>query len=124
MKKYMVGGAVRDILLGETPKDIDYVVVGETPDTMKAAGFEQVGQDFPVFLKDGDEYALARSERQTGVGYTGFTFEYARRHEDYKGHEIDSINPDLVKLLIDVGFNTIDDYSVDELIQAFRSIGR
>ena len=124
MKKYMVGGAVRDILLGKTPKDIDYVVVGETPDTMKAAGFEQVGQDFPVFLKDGDEYALARSERQTGVGYTGFTFECSRKREEYKNNEVDSINPDLVKRLIDLGFNTTDDYSVDELIEAFRSIVR
>jgi len=73
MKVYQVGGCVRDRLLGRTPKDIDYVVVGSTPEEMLALGFQQVGASFPVFLKDGSEYALARTERKTGVGYTGFT---------------------------------------------------
>lgn len=73
MKIYLVGGAVRDKLMGMNPKDLDYVVVGSTPEEMKAKGFSQVGADFPVFLdKKGDEYALARTERKTGTGYKGF----------------------------------------------------
>lgn len=73
MKKFVVGGAVRDRLLGLSPKDVDFVVVGSTPAEMLASGFKQVGADFPVFLDaDGTEYALARTERKTGRGYTGF----------------------------------------------------
>lgn len=72
MKIYLVGGCVRDRLLGLDPKDVDYVVVGATPEEMLALGFQQVGAAFPVFLKDGEEYALARKERKTGVGYNGF----------------------------------------------------
>ena len=76
MKQYLVGGAVRDMLMGVDPKDRDYVVVGSTPEMMLADGYEQVGADFPVFLKDGSEYALARREKKTGVGYLGFTSEF------------------------------------------------
>lgn len=74
MKTYLVGGAVRDALMGKEPKDRDYVVVGSTPEEMLAAGFTQVGADFPVFLHPvtGDEYALARTERKVGKGYNGF----------------------------------------------------
>ena len=74
MKKYIVGGAVRDKLLGKTPNDIDYVVVGSTPEEMLELGFEEVGADFPVFLHPitRDEYALARTERKTGLGYNDF----------------------------------------------------
>lgn len=74
LQAYLVGGAVRDLLLGRAAKDADYVVVGETPQTMTERGFAQVGKDFPVFLHpvSKDEYALARTERKTGVGYTGF----------------------------------------------------
>ena len=74
IKIYAVGGSVRDILLGRTPKDLDYVVVGATPEDMLKSGFEKVGADFPVFLhpKTKDEYALARTERKVGLGYTGF----------------------------------------------------
>lgn len=73
MKIFKVGGFVRDTLLGRTPKDVDYVVVGATPEEMLAQGFSQVGAAFPVFLnKNGDEYALARKERKVGVGYNGF----------------------------------------------------
>ncbi len=74
MKVYMVGGAVRDKVMGREPKDIDYVVVGATSADMLAQGYQQVGADFPVFLHPvtGDEYALARQERKTGVGYNGF----------------------------------------------------
>lgn len=74
MKTYLVGGAVRDRLLGLPPGDRDFVVVGETAASMMAAGFKQVGRDFPVFLhpQTGDEYALARTERKSGRGYGGF----------------------------------------------------
>ncbi len=75
MKIYEVGGCVRDRLLGNEPKDIDYVVVGSTQNEMLSLGYQQVGKDFPVFLKDGSEYALARIERKTGNGYNGFTVE-------------------------------------------------
>lgn len=75
MNTYLVGGAVRDRLLGLPCGDRDHVVVGETPETMLAAGFKQVGRDFPVFLHPdtGEEYALARTERKSGHGYRGFT---------------------------------------------------
>ena len=71
---YVVGGAVRDSLLGLAPKDIDYVAVGTAPDTLRDLGFQQVGQDFPVFLhpKSHVEVALARTERKTRQGHTGF----------------------------------------------------
>lgn len=69
---YVVGGAVRDAILGVKPTDIDYMVVGATPEWMLENGYTQVGADFPVFLKDGEEYALARTERKTGAGYHGF----------------------------------------------------
>ena len=76
MKTYLVGGAVRDRLLGRQPGDRDFVVVGATPESMLAAGFKPVGKDFPVFLhpQTGEEYALARSERKTAPGYRGFVF--------------------------------------------------
>ncbi len=76
MEIYLVGGAVRDRLLGLEVKDRDWVVVGATPDEMLSRGFKPVGQDFPVFLHPdtGEEYALARTERKSGKGYTGFTF--------------------------------------------------
>ncbi|MDN7130308.1 hypothetical protein J6I92_10520 [Pseudidiomarina sp. 1APR75-15] len=75
MKVYLVGGAVRDKLLGKPVHERDYVVVGSTPAEMLAQGFRQVGKDFPVFLHPatGEEYALARTERKSGPGYTGFT---------------------------------------------------
>ena len=70
---YIVGGYVRDTLLGKTPSDIDYCVVGETPESMINQGFQKVGADFPVFLdKNGDEYALARTEKKQGIGHKGF----------------------------------------------------
>ncbi len=74
MQIYLVGGAVRDQMLGRPVKDKDYVVVGATPAQMLALGYEQVGKDFPVFLhpKSKQEYALARTERKSGKGYTGF----------------------------------------------------
>lgn len=108
MKIYIVGGAVRDRLLGLTPGDHDYVVVGASPEDMLAAGYTPVGKDFPVFLhpKTHEEYALARTERKTGHGYHGFSFyaapdvsleeDLARRDltinamaEDSDGHVVD-----------------------------------
>jgi tRNA nucleotidyltransferase (CCA-adding enzyme) len=77
MQIYVVGGAVRDELLGYNVKDKDYVVVGSTPEAMLAAGFKSVGKDFPVYLhpKTHDEYALARTERKTARGYKGFVVQ-------------------------------------------------
>lgn len=79
MQIYIVGGAVRDELLGRPSADHDYVVVGATPQAMLAKGFRPVGKDFPVFLhpKTHEEYALARTERKTGRGYHGFSFHAA-----------------------------------------------
>lgn len=77
MKAYLVGGCVRDKILGIEPKDFDYVVVGATPEQMLALGYKQVGADFPVFLDDnGVEYALARTERKSGTGYNGFVCDF------------------------------------------------
>lgn len=74
MKTYLVGGAVRDALLNLPVKDKDWVVVGASPEEMLSQGYEQVGRDFPVFLhpETHQEYALARTERKSGSGYTGF----------------------------------------------------
>ncbi|MFZ4552731.1 MAG: multifunctional CCA addition/repair protein [Aquabacterium sp.] len=74
MQIYLVGGAVRDGLLGIRGSDRDWVVVGSTPEAMVAAGYRPVGKDFPVFLhpQTGEEYALARTERKSGHGYHGF----------------------------------------------------
>ncbi|MFJ5161136.1 multifunctional CCA addition/repair protein [Pantoea sp. NPDC088449] len=79
MKTFLVGGAVRDALLRLPVKDRDWVVVGATPDTMLAEGYQQVGRDFPVFLhpRSREEYALARTERKSGNGYTGFVTQFA-----------------------------------------------
>ncbi|MFG5776283.1 multifunctional CCA addition/repair protein [Comamonas sp. J-3] len=75
MKIYMVGGAVRDRLLGLPVHDHDWVVVGSTPEAMEAQGYVPVGKDFPVFLhpQTHEEYALARTERKSGRGYHGFS---------------------------------------------------
>ena len=77
MQFYLVGGAVRDQLLGLAIKDRDHLVIGATVEQMLAQGYKQVGKDFPVFLhpKTQEEYALARTERKTGRGYGGFTVD-------------------------------------------------
>ena len=77
MQIYMVGGAVRDRLLGRPVSDRDWVVVGATPEQMVAQGYLPVGRDFPVFLhpKTREEYALARTERKSGRGYRGFVVQ-------------------------------------------------
>ena len=79
MKVYLVGGAVRDELLGRKAAERDWVVVGATPQQMTDAGFRQVGRDFPVFLHPGtgEEHALARTERKTGPGYRGFEVAFS-----------------------------------------------
>ena len=79
MKAYVVGGAVRDELLGLPLRDRDHVVVGATPQDMVREGFKPVGKDFPVFLhpETHEEYALARTERKSGRGYKGFTVHAA-----------------------------------------------
>ncbi len=108
MKVYLVGGAVRDKLLGYPFHEKDWVVVGATPELMEQQGFVAVGKDFPVFLHPNtkEEYALARTERKTGRGYAGFSFhcgedvsienDLVRRDltinamaEDEQGHIID-----------------------------------
>jgi tRNA nucleotidyltransferase (CCA-adding enzyme) len=77
MQVYLVGGAVRDELLGRTVRERDWVVVGATPAEMERAGYRAVGKDFPVFLhpESHEEYALARLERKIGPGYRGFAIE-------------------------------------------------
>lgn len=89
---YLVGGAVRDKLLGLPVKEKDWVVVGATPEAMLDAGFKQVGADFPVFLHPDtkEEYALARTERKTGGGYHGFVTETGKVgiEEDLKRRDL------------------------------------
>lgn len=77
MKVYLVGGAVRDALLNYPSSERDWVVVGARPEELLALGYQQVGKDFPVFLhpETKDEYALARTERKRGHGYTGFAVD-------------------------------------------------
>jgi tRNA nucleotidyltransferase (CCA-adding enzyme) len=79
MKRYRVGGSVRDALLGLPVKDQDFVVVGSTPEEMVRLGFRPIGKDFPVFLHPDthEEHALARTERKTAPGYRGFHFHTA-----------------------------------------------
>jgi tRNA nucleotidyltransferase (CCA-adding enzyme) len=79
MKTYLVGGAVRDALMGLAVQDRDWVVVGATPQQMLDLGFMPVGRDFPVFLHPvtKEEYALARTERNTAPGYRGFAIHAA-----------------------------------------------
>ena len=108
MRAYVVGGAVRDALLGLPVKDRDWVVVGETPEAMIARGFRPVGQDFPVFLhpETHEEYALARTERKSGRGYTGFVCHAAPEvtlEEDLSRRDlsINAIARDLDGALID-----------------------
>ena len=93
MHAYLVGGAVRDQLLGIEGADKDYVVTGASPEEMLALGYTQVGHDFPVFLhpKTHEEYALARTERKQGHGYTGFICDFDKSvtlEEDLKRRDL------------------------------------
>lgn len=104
MKTYLVGGAVRDKLLGENePKDFDYVVVGSSPEEMAKLGFDKVGASFPVFLcpKTGDEYALARREVKSGSGYNGFDVEF--------GEDV-SLEEDLLRRDLTINAMAMDQY--------------
>ena len=108
MKTYLVGGAVRDRLLGLPVKERDWVVVGATPDALTALGFRSVGKDFPVFLhpQTKEEHALARTERKTATGYHGFEFVTAADvtlEEDLKRRDltINAIAEDEVGRLVD-----------------------
>lgn len=114
MKTYLVGGAVRDKLLGRPVTEHDWVVVGASPARMEALGYTAVGKDFPVFLHPvtKEEYALARTERKTGHGYGGFSF--------YCGEEV-SLEDDLIRrdltinaMAEDESGNIIDPYGGQE----------
>ena len=114
MKIYKVGGCVRDELLGMDPQDIDYVVVGATPQIMLEHEYKQVGKDFPVFLHPitGEEYALARKEVSTGDGYQDFKF--------YFGPDV-TLKEDLSRR--DFTINAIaKDLNTSELIDPFNGI--
>lgn len=82
MKIYLVGGAVRDKLMGVVPNDRDYVVVGASIEDMLLNGFRPVGRSFPVFIRKGsnEEYALARKEVKTGPKHTDFGFFFRQIH--------------------------------------------
>jgi tRNA nucleotidyltransferase (CCA-adding enzyme) len=113
MQTYIVGGAVRDELLGYPIKDKDYVVVGSTPEQMVAAGFRPVGKDFPVFLhpETQDEYALARTERKTAKGYKGFVV--------HASPEI-TLEQDLARR--DLTINAIAKSEAGELVDPFHGL--
>ena len=110
---YLVGGAVRDALLGIEVKDQDWVVVGSTPEEMVAAGYRPVGKDFPVFIdpKTSEEYALARTERKSGKGYKGFTF-----HTDPSV----TLEQDLIRR--DLRINAIAKSQTGELIDPYGGV--
>ena len=117
MKTFLVGGAVRDELLGCIPKDKDYVIVGASTYDIQGlvdSGYQQVGADFPVYLHPitKAEYALARTERKSGSGYLGF--------------EVDTqgLNPLLLKKFIDLGFNLDEEYDYAVLFQVSQHINR
>ena len=110
---YVVGGAVRDALLGLSPGDRDWVVVGTTPEEMVRRGFIPVGGDFPVFLhpRTKEEYALARTERKSGRGYKGFTF--------YTGTDV-TLEQDLARR--DLTVNAIAQTSLGELVDPLGGV--
>lgn len=117
MQTYLVGGAVRDKLLGRPIKDRDWVVVGGTPQQMLSQGFQSVGADFPVFLHPDskEEYALARIERKTGAGYTGFSCDASSE----VSLEDDLIRRDLTinAMAMDDQGNVIDPYNGQQDLQ-------
>ena len=106
---YLVGGAVRDHLLGRKVKDNDFVVVGSTEQEMLDLGFTKVGADFPVFLHPltGDEYALARKERKVAAGYNGFKVDFdptVTLEDDLVRRDL-TINAMAVPVLVDIGLH-------------------
>ncbi|WP_415902833.1 hypothetical protein ACMXYR_02865 [Neptuniibacter sp. QD29_5] len=102
MKIYLVGGAVRDKLLDFPVYDKDWVVVGSSPQEMIEQGFQPVGRDFPVFIhpQSGEEYALARTERKSGKGYTGF---------EYNADKAISLEEDLLRRDLTINAMAMDD---------------
>ena len=114
MKKFLVGGCVRDKLMGAVIQDHDYVVVGSTPEEMLEKGFEQVGSAFPVFLhpETREEYALARVEAKVGQGYHGFACDTS----------ISMIPRELVDAFECRGYHLEGEYSVEELIEVLHII--
>lgn len=113
LQVYVVGGAVRDALLGLPAGDCDWVVVGATPEAMTERGFVPVGGDFPVFLhpRTHQEYALARTERKSGRGYQGFTF--------YTGPEV-SLADDLRRR--DLTVNAIAQTCAGQLVDPLNGV--
>ena len=111
ISSYLVGGAVRDNLLNRPVKDKDHLVVGATVEQMLALGFQQVGKDFPVFLhpKTKEEYALARTERKLGQGYTGFTC--------YAAPDV-TIEEDLIRRDLTVNAMAMDEHG--QIIDPYR----
>lgn len=111
MEIYLVGGAVRDMLLGITPKDKDYVVVGATEKQMLDRGFIKISASFPIFIdpETRDEYALARAEKKTGSGYHGFTTDFSTNitlEDDLRRRDL-TIN----SIAMDSNNNLIDPFS-------------
>ena len=115
MDKFIIGGWVRDKLLGRNPSDKDFVVVGSTTEEMIKLGFKPVGKEFPVFLdKTGNEYALARTERKTGNKHTDFEFIFTpdtTLEEDVLRRDL-TINSLAIRTE-DSGFNNIRDKVID-----------
>jgi len=111
MEIFLVGGAVRDALLKLPVKEKDWVVVGSTPDELLALGYRQVGKDFPVFLhpETKEEYALARTERKTGPGYTGF--------DVYAGEDV-TLEQDLLRR--DLTINAIAEMPDGTLVDPYQ----
>ena len=117
VKVFIVGGYVRDRLLDRECKDHDFVVVGSTPDEMLAMGFQQVGADFPVFLHPltNDEFALARTERKVGAGYSGFETEFGTNvtlEDDLARRDL-TINSMARRV---VGFNELGHAKLDDTV--------
>ncbi len=111
MEIFLVGGAVRDKLLGHKVKEKDWVVVGASPAELAASGYKPIGKDFPVFLHPvtKEEYALARTERKTGPGYTGFQF--------YAAPDV-TLEQDLIRR--DLTINAIAEDAAGNLVDPFR----
>lgn len=123
MKKYIVGGAVRDKLLGEAPKDIDYVVVGMTPEQMLELGFERQGKGYPVFVNgDGCEYALARTEKRVegskGRGEFQVNTENVTLQEDLLRRDL-TINAIAV---LDCNFSAIEQHTLSVCIDPYGGL--
>ncbi|WP_392562939.1 multifunctional CCA addition/repair protein [Orbus sturtevantii] len=129
MKKYLVGGAVRDSLLNNPIADSDWVIVGAKPQELLDLGYEQVGKDFPVFLhpETKEEYALARTERKSGKGYTGFICDFSQEitlEQDLLRRDltINAIAMDEDKNLIDPygGINDLNNRILRHVSLAFK----